>query len=93
LLGQGDELFSATAEGSMVQSSERYTRCAGKLNIQTGWGHIILDNIRLENDGLAAMGLSTLPISTFSILYYPFCFLINVSSVVSENSFMRQLGD
>jgi hypothetical protein len=43
LLGQGDELFCATAEGSVVQSSKRYTKCAGKLNIQTGWGHIILD--------------------------------------------------
>jgi hypothetical protein len=38
LLGQGDELFCATAEGSVVQSSKRYTKCAGKLNIQTGGG-------------------------------------------------------
>jgi hypothetical protein len=43
LLGQGDELFCATVEGSMVQSSKMYTKCAGKLNIQTVWGHIILD--------------------------------------------------
>jgi hypothetical protein len=43
LVGQEDELFCATTEGSVVQSSKRYTNCAGKLNIQIRWGHIILD--------------------------------------------------
>jgi hypothetical protein len=35
------------------------------------------------------MGLSALPISTFSIFYYPFCFLIHLLSVLSENSLVR----
>jgi len=43
LLGQGDELFCATTQGFVVQSSKMYTKCDGKLNIQTKWGHIILD--------------------------------------------------
>jgi hypothetical protein len=42
LLRDGDELFCATTEGFVVQYSKRYTKCGGKLNIQTGWGHIIL---------------------------------------------------
>jgi hypothetical protein len=43
LLGQGDEFFYATAEGYVEQSSKRYTKCVGKLNIKTQWEHIILD--------------------------------------------------
>jgi hypothetical protein len=43
LVGQEDELFCATTEGSVVQSSKRYTNYVGKLNIQTEWGNIILD--------------------------------------------------
>jgi hypothetical protein len=43
LVGQEDELLCATVEGSVVQSSKRYTNCVGKLNIQIGWGHITLD--------------------------------------------------
>jgi hypothetical protein len=43
LLGQEDELFCATTEGFVVQSSKSYTNRAGKLNIQTRWGNIILD--------------------------------------------------
>jgi hypothetical protein len=50
-------------------------------------------NIRLENDGLAAMGLFSLPISTFSILYCPFCFLIDLLSGLSENALVRRLAD
>jgi hypothetical protein len=43
LFGHEDELLCARTKGSVVQSSKRYTNCVGKLNIQTGWGHIILD--------------------------------------------------
>jgi hypothetical protein len=50
-------------------------------------------NIRLENDGLEAMGLSSLPISTFSIVFYPFCFLIHLLSVLSENALVRLLAN
>jgi hypothetical protein len=50
-------------------------------------------NIRLENDDLAAMGLCALPISTFSIFYYPFCFLIALLSGLSENALVRGLAD
>jgi hypothetical protein len=50
-------------------------------------------NIRLENDDLAAMGLYALPISTFSIFYYPFFFLIALLSRLSENALVRGLAD
>jgi hypothetical protein len=43
LLGHGDEFLCPTTEGSVVKSYKRYTNYASKLNIKTGWGHIILD--------------------------------------------------
>jgi hypothetical protein len=43
LVGHEDEFLYTTTEGSVVQSSKRYTNCGSKLNIQNGWGHIILD--------------------------------------------------
>jgi hypothetical protein len=109
LVGQEDELFCATTEGFVVQSSKRYNNCGnlslffiGSANLAQfikvrTWVTSLLSsgayNIRLENDGLAAMGLSALPISTFSIFYYPFCFLIDLLSGLSKNALMRQLVD
>jgi hypothetical protein len=90
LVGHENELFCATTEGFVVQSSKRYTNCDGKLNIQTRVGAY---NIRLENDGLATMRLFSLPISTFSIFYYPFCFLIDLLSGLSENVLVHRLTD
>jgi hypothetical protein len=50
-------------------------------------------NIRLEKNELAAMGLCALPISTFSIFYYTFSFLIALLSGVSKNALVRRLVD
>jgi hypothetical protein len=77
-------------ERSVVQSSKRYTKCVGQIKYTN---RVREYNIRLENDGLAAMGLSSLPISTLSIFYYPFCFLIQLLNVLSKNALVRLLAD
>ena len=50
-------------------------------------------DIGLENDDLETMGLCALPISNFSIFYYPFYFLIALLSRLSENSLVCGLVD
>jgi hypothetical protein len=109
LVGQEDELFYATTKGFVVQSSKKYSNCGNLSLFFIGYENLaqfikvrtcvtsLLSsgayNIRLENDGLVAMGLSSLPISTFSILYYPFCFLIDMLSGLSKNVLMHGLAD